>query len=71
MSEPVQTAAAPQIPTGGYDSYGQPINQHFDHTLGRKRKLYFLFLVAGLQPVLSWWLTMHLIPDTKDVVGSL
>jgi hypothetical protein len=67
LSEPVQTAAAPQIPSG-YDSYGQPIH-HFDHTLGRKRKLYFLFLVAGLQPVLSWWLTMHLEP-IYDVLSS-
>ncbi|CAO1428156.1 unnamed protein product [Diamesa hyperborea] len=61
LSEPIQTAAAPQMP-GGFDAYGQPVQQQqFDHTLGRKRKLYFLFLVAGLQPVLSFWLTKHLI----------
>uniref|UniRef100_A0A182PEB3 Protein YIF1 n=1 Tax=Anopheles epiroticus TaxID=199890 RepID=A0A182PEB3_9DIPT len=44
----------------GYDPYGQQQpQQHTDHNLGRKR--YFLFLVTGLQPVLAWWLTLHLI----------
>uniref|UniRef100_A0A182XWI1 Protein YIF1 n=1 Tax=Anopheles stephensi TaxID=30069 RepID=A0A182XWI1_ANOST len=43
----------------GYDPYsGQ---QHTDHSVGRKRKLYFLFLLTGLQPVLAFWLTVHLI----------
>lgn len=43
-----------------YNSYDQQQNQ-FDQTLGRKRKLYFLLLVAGLQPVISFWLSVHLI----------
>lgn len=70
MSEPVASAAAPQM--GGYDAYGQPTNnQHFDHSLGRKRKLYFLFLVAICQPILSFCLTKHLIPPSiEELVGT-
>lgn len=30
---------------------------------GHKRRLYFLLFVAAAQPVLSWWLTFHLIGD--------
>uniref|UniRef100_A0A336MTE9 Protein YIF1 n=1 Tax=Culicoides sonorensis TaxID=179676 RepID=A0A336MTE9_CULSO len=59
---------ADPVPTpGAYDTYGQQNN--FSHTVARKRKLYFLFLVAGLQPVLSFWLTMHLIPASKVIAG--
>uniref|UniRef100_A0A182FQN7 Protein YIF1 n=2 Tax=Anopheles albimanus TaxID=7167 RepID=A0A182FQN7_ANOAL len=53
LTEPVQAQSSV-----GYDPYGQ---QQTDHQLGRKRKLYFLFLVTGLQPVLAFWLTVHLI----------
>lgn len=60
LSEPAQTQSAV-----GYDPYGQPQN---DHHVGRKRKLYFLFLVTGLQPVLAFWLTVHLI--VSDTVQS-
>lgn len=57
-------------PTSGpvsYDSYGMPQQpQHqFDYSIGRKRKLYFLFLVAGCQAFLSFWLSMHLIPSAS------
>lgn len=47
-----------------YDVYGNPQSneQHYDYSIGRKRKLYFLFMFAGLQPFLSFWLSMHLIP---------
>ncbi|KAJ6637978.1 Protein YIF1B [Pseudolycoriella hygida] len=47
-----------------YDVYGnpQPTEQNYDYNIGRKRKLYFLFMVAGFQPFLSFWLSMHLIP---------
>lgn len=31
---------------------------------GHKRRLYFLLFVAVLQPVLSWWLSYHLIGKT-------
>jgi len=55
----VQTA-----PAGGlnYDPYGtpQPVNQ-FDYSIGRKRKLYFLFLIIGIQTFLTFWLSNHLV----------
>lgn len=58
LSENVQTAA--QAPT--YDPYSQQqASNQFDHTLGRKRKLYFLFLFASLQFFLPFMLTKHLI----------
>lgn len=53
LAEPAQTQSSV-----GYDPYGQ---QQSDHHVGRKRKLYFLFLVTGLQPLLAFWLTVHLI----------
>lgn len=56
LSEPAQA----QEPS--YDPYRQQ-QQQFEHTVGRKRKLYFLFLVTGLQPFLAFWLSMHLIPN--------
>lgn len=28
---------------------------------GHKRRLYFLLFVAGVQPLLSWWLSYHLL----------
>ncbi|KAG4067302.1 hypothetical protein HA402_000293 [Bradysia odoriphaga] len=47
-----------------YDVYGNPQanEQNYDYSIGRKRKLYFLFMVAGLQAFLSFWLSKHLIP---------
>ncbi|XP_039452979.1 protein YIF1B isoform X3 [Culex pipiens pallens] len=57
LSESGQTQDAPS-----YDPYRQQ-QQQFEHTVGRKRKLYFLFLVTGLQPLLAFWLSMHLIPN--------
>lgn len=62
LSEPVQAQDPPT-----YDPYRQQ-QQQFEHTVGRKRKLYFLFLVTGLQPVLAFWLSMHLIPN--DIVAT-
>ncbi|XP_058812257.1 protein YIF1B [Topomyia yanbarensis] len=61
MSEPTQSNEPPT-----YDPYRQ--QQQFEHNVGRKRKLYFLFLVSGLQPVLAFWLSMHLIPN--DVTNA-
>lgn len=60
LSEPVQSQDPPT-----YDPYQQQ-QQQFEHTVGRKRKLYFLFLVTGLQPVLTFWLSMHLIPNDSE-----
>lgn len=61
LAEPVQTAAS-------YDPYGQGNQQQFSHQVARKRKLYFLFMVAGSQPLLAFWLTMHLIPAVAKAV---
>ncbi|XP_053685898.1 protein YIF1B isoform X2 [Sabethes cyaneus] len=63
LSEPAQTHEPPS-----YDPYRQQ-QQQFEHNIGRKRKLYFLFLVTGLQPLLAFWLSMHLIPN--DVAPSI
>lgn len=42
------------------------------NTAGHKRRLYFLLFVAGAQPLLSWWLSFHLIPSaTVAPVPSL
>ncbi|KAJ8714289.1 hypothetical protein PYW08_007909 [Mythimna loreyi] len=49
--------------TGGYapnpyaDAWSKP------GTGGTKRRVYFLLFVALTQPLLSWWLTYHLVPD--------
>lgn len=37
---------------------------------GHKRRLYFLLFVAAAQPLLSWWLTFHLIGDATVVANS-
>uniref|UniRef100_A0A182Q771 Protein YIF1 n=1 Tax=Anopheles farauti TaxID=69004 RepID=A0A182Q771_9DIPT len=51
----------------GYDAYQQ--QQQNDGNVGRKRKLYFMFLVTGLQPLLVFWFTSHLIV-TESVAGA-
>ncbi|XP_077285708.1 yip1d-interacting factor 1 [Arctopsyche grandis] len=61
----VQILADPSIQHGyTQDTYGQP-----RHTGGAKRKRYFIFLIALMQPFLSWWLSYHLVP-TKSIVES-
>ncbi|XP_065089917.1 protein YIF1B-A [Ochlerotatus camptorhynchus] len=64
LSEPVQAQDPPT-----YDPYRQQ-QQQFEHTVGRKRKLYFLFLVTGLQPVMAFWFSMHLIPNDSVLITS-
>ncbi|RZF43085.1 hypothetical protein LSTR_LSTR001263 [Laodelphax striatellus] len=44
------------------DSYSHH-NMHSRLT-GRKRRLYFLVSVAGVQPLLMWWLSSHLISSS-------
>lgn len=39
-------------------NYGSPVDSR---AIGHKRRLYFLVSVAGIQPVLMWWLSSHLI----------
>lgn len=59
-------APEPQQPSYGYpQSY--PPNPYSDtwekpSTGGTKRRVYFLLFVAVTQPLLSWWLTYHLVP---------
>ncbi|XP_058468100.1 protein YIF1B-A isoform X2 [Malaya genurostris] len=62
LSDPIQTHEPPT-----YDPYRQK-QQQFEHNVGRKRKLYFLFLITGAQPVLAFWLSFHLI--SKDVAST-
>ncbi|CAH1117309.1 unnamed protein product [Phaedon cochleariae] len=38
------------------------------NTLGHKRRVYFLLFLAGVQPVLSWWLSYHLMPLAEKTV---
>lgn len=63
MSTPVQTAAAVN-----YQPYGQDAMQNAV-TVARKRKIYFMFLMAGLQPLLAFWLTVHLLPAAAKTVA--
>uniref|UniRef100_T1PCH3 YIF1 protein n=1 Tax=Musca domestica TaxID=7370 RepID=T1PCH3_MUSDO len=59
---------SPAAATGAinYDPYGNP--QQLDYTGGRKRKLYFLFLVVGGQAFLSFLLSKHLyFPDAATL----
>ncbi|XP_023290929.2 protein YIF1B-B isoform X1 [Lucilia cuprina] len=60
--------SSPTNPSGAinYDPYGNP--QQLDYTGGRKRKLYFLFLVVGGQAFLSFLLSKHLyFPDAATL----
>lgn len=50
----------PESDTNEQQYYGAPPRSH-----GSKRRLYFLLFVAIMQPLLSWWLTFHLI-NTPD-----
>lgn len=58
--------------TAAYDAYGnvQQVDVHTDYSIGRKRKLYFLFLISFAQPILSFFLSMHFIPS-KIVEASV
>ncbi|XP_004530635.1 protein YIF1B-B isoform X2 [Ceratitis capitata] len=60
--------ATPAATSGAinYDPYGNP--QQLDYTGGRKRKLYFLFLIVGGQAFLSFLLSKHLyFPDAATL----
>ncbi|XP_026332835.1 protein YIF1B [Hyposmocoma kahamanoa] len=51
---------------GGYTPYGAPnpyAEQWRKPAGGTKRRVYFLLFVAITQPLLSWWLTYHLVPS--------
>lgn len=46
------------------DAYSQP-----RYSGGAKRRRYFIFLVALMQPFLAWWLSYSLI-STKTIVDN-
>ncbi|XP_030371445.1 protein YIF1B-A isoform X2 [Scaptodrosophila lebanonensis] len=52
--------SSPAAPSGAinYDPYGNP--QQYDYSGGRKRKLYFLFMIVGGQALFSFLLSKHL-----------
>lgn len=64
----VRTLKAQVLPEGEANQeqyYGGQSNS----THGSKRRLYFLLFVAIMQPILSWWLTFHLIEPTPKVAA--
>ncbi|XP_060646006.1 protein YIF1B-A isoform X1 [Drosophila nasuta] len=63
---------SPAAPSGGinYDPYGNP--QQFDYSGGRKRKLYFLFIVVAGQVLFTFLLSKHLyLPIAADALAAL
>lgn len=66
-------AAEQQQQQPAYDAYGNliPAQQQHQHdfTAARTRKLYFTGFVVGLQMLVTWWLTRHLIaPSDRQLV---
>ncbi|KPJ17057.1 Protein YIF1B [Papilio machaon] len=68
-------APGPEQPSYGYpDAYSSP-NPYADNWSkptagGTKRRVYFLLFVAITQPLLSWWLTYHLVPSQVVILPS-
>jgi len=57
---------SPAAPSGAinYDTYGNP--QQFDYSGGKKRKLYFLFMVVAGQALFAFLLSKHLyLPEAE------
>ncbi|EDW67646.1 protein YIF1B-A isoform X2 [Drosophila virilis] len=61
----------PPAPSGAinYDPYGNP--QQFDYSGGRKRKLYFLFIVVAGQMLFAFLLSKHLYLPGVDPLATL
>ncbi|XP_032597496.1 protein YIF1B-A isoform X3 [Drosophila grimshawi] len=61
----------PTAPSGAinYDPYGNP--QQFDYSGGRKRKLYFLFIVVAGQVLFAYLLSKHLYLPSTDPLDTL
>ncbi|XP_023174616.2 protein YIF1B-A isoform X2 [Drosophila hydei] len=61
----------PTAPSGAinYDPYGNP--QQFDYSGGRKRKLYFLFIVVAGQILFAFLLSKHLYLPGVDPLATL
>lgn len=71
----VRTLKCQVLPEGqaaqSHDMYGNPTMGGAHHqTSGNKRRMYILLFVAGIQPLLMWWLSFHLIsvPAPKVVL---
>ncbi|KAL7728760.1 hypothetical protein ACLKA6_004126 [Drosophila palustris] len=62
---------SPTAPSGAinYDPYGNP--QQFDYSGGRKRKLYFLFIVIAGQMLFAFLLSKHLYLPGVDPLATL
>jgi len=62
---------SPAAPSGAinYDPYGNP--QQFDYSGGRKRKLYFLFIVIAGQMLFAFLLSKHLYLPGVDPMATL
>ncbi|KAI8044399.1 protein YIF1B-A isoform X2 [Drosophila gunungcola] len=60
---------SPAAPSGAinYDPYGNP--QQFDYSGGKKRKLYFLFMVVVGQALFAFLLSKHLYLPEADVLA--
>lgn len=69
----VRTLKCQVLPEGqetqSHDVYGNPAMGSQHHTSGNKRRMYILLFVAGVQPLLMWWLSSHLlsVPAPKVV----
>lgn len=51
------------------DPYSMQQQRHH-HQGGDKRRLYLLLFIAGVQPVLMWWLSYHLVPSTYSTTQA-
>lgn len=64
---------APEPPAATPYGYGagyaapSPYAEPWGKPGGTKRRVYFLLFVALTQPLLSWWLTYHLVPSVAVV----
>nr|CAG4641091.1 EOG090X0ATU [Eulimnadia texana] len=56
----VRTLKVQVLPGSSGDNYGN------SNAGGSKRRTYLLLFIAGLQPLLSWWLTRHLVPAASS-----
>ncbi|XP_069681617.1 protein YIF1B-A isoform X2 [Periplaneta americana] len=53
----VRTLKVQILPVGSSPHHHDP----YIHNSGNKRRLYILLFVAGIQPLLMWWLSFHLV----------
>ncbi|KDR20942.1 protein YIF1B isoform X2 [Zootermopsis nevadensis] len=53
----IRTLKVQVLPDGSSPHHNDP----YTHSSGNKRRMYLLLFVAGIQPLLMWWLSFHLI----------